>query len=316
MKRFIVKITKLLFVLLLLIICIAFLLEAVIQKNTSNKQFLSHANWNNHINANFDLLFIGNSRVWIQINAELISKKTNLKTFNLTQDGRGANILWYKFRQYLKNNTPPKEIFLQFDNKFISDIYRKSYYGKENYLLYVYNNPLQLNSLFKEEFGFNDFETHIPLIRYYHNQDILYAHITGIQKCDWVDRKTYKYSYAPMYYYWNENKIWNAIWDKPLIYEYNANNINYIDSFRIYCQDNNVKLHLFHPPQSWSSYNKRTKNNTQILQNYINKYRLEYHDFNNIIYNDSTLFYNHTHLNYNGSQIFTNQIIQWYFNKK
>lgn len=315
MKKFIIKLSKLLIVLLIIIVLLSFLLEAVIDKNTDSKQFLSHDNWNSNINKNHDMLFIGNSRVWVQIDAELISNKTNFKVYNITQDGRGANILWHKYKQYLKTNTDPKEIFLQFDSKFISNIYSKSFYGKENYLTYVYHNPLKLNNLFKDEFGFNDIDTYIPLIRYYHNQEVLYAHITGIQNYNWVDSKTYKYNYAPMYYKWNENKMWNAIWEKPLIYNYNSKNINYIDSFRIYCQTNDIKLHLFHPPQSWTSYNKRLKNNTEVLLNYVSKYNLEFHDFNNINYNDSTLFYNHTHLNYKGSQMFTNQIIEHYFKK-
>ncbi len=313
MKKFVVKFSYLLITLIGVMIIISFLLEMLIEKNNKEKQYIFHANWHTIVNQNYDKLFIGNSRVWVQINAELISLKTNSKVYNLTQDGRGANILWYKFKNYLKYNTPPKEIFLQFDNKFISNIYKNTFYSQENYLTYIYHDPLKLNKLFQEEYGFSDYETYIPLIRYFRYKEILYSHLTGHQNYDWHNIKTYKYGFDAMDLTWNANNSWKSIWNNPSTKQYNTNNLKYIDSFRIYCNANNIKLHLFHPPQSYTSFKKTGQNSRKILSQYILKYNLEFQDFNSNIYNDSTLFYNHTHLNRKGSKIFTDQIINHYF---
>jgi len=309
MKKFILKFSAILAILSVIIILIAYILEVIIQKNTNKKQYLLHADWNSKIKENYDILFIGNSRVWIQINSELISNKTNLKVYDLTQNGKSVKLLWYKFRNYTKFNSPPKELFLQFDNRFISNEYPVATYEKEFFLSYIYLDPLKLNKLFKEEIGIKDYETYIPLIRYYGYSSILYSHLTGIQNCDWLDSNTYKFGFYPRKYSWDAN------WNKPLIYNYNSKNLNYIDSFRIYCQANNVKLHLFHPPQSTTSYNVRSDENKKVIENYICKYNLEFTDFNSNIYNDSTIFSDHIHLNQKGSQIFTNQIIERYFKK-
>lgn len=319
MKRFIVKFSNFFGIFFILILLIAFCLEMIIKENIKGKQFMFHADWTSKVNENYQILFLGNSRVWAHINAELISNKTNSKAYNLTQNSKSIKFLWYKFQNYLKYNAPPKDLFLQFDNKFISDLYKKPWPEKENFLTYIYKNPLNLNELFQKEVGFTEFDTHIPIIRYYGYPSVFYSHITGKTNCDLQHtKKSYQYGYEGQKANWNEFKSVdepNSPWNYPLKKDYNTLHLNYADSFRIYCQLNNVKLHLFYPPISYSSYEIISQKDKDELLNYIMKHQIDYHDFNSIIFNDSTIFYNHTHLNNLGSSIFTNLLIERYFEK-
>lgn len=318
MKKLIVKFSILFGAFFTLMLLFSILLESIIKKNTQKTQFMFHADWTSKVNENYQILFVGNSRVWAHINTELISEKTKLKAYNLTQNSKSIKFLWYKFKNYLNHNQPPKDLYIQFDNKFISDLYKKPWPEKENFLTYVYKDPLNLKKLFQEEVGFTEYDFYIPLIRYYGHPSILYSHLSGKTNCDLQHKKkSYIYGYEGQKAFWNEFKSAdepNTPWNYPVKKDYNTQHLNFADSFRIYCSLNNVKLHLFYPPISYSSYNIISKKNKEELLNYITKYQIDYHDFNSKIFNDSTLFYNHTHLNSVGSAIFTSLLIEHYFN--
>jgi len=319
MKQFILKILKITLFYLLILLAISYVLELVIYKNTQQKQYLLQADWEIHKNKNYNILIIGNSRVYCQINSEQISKNLNLMAFDLAQDGRGLKVIWAKFKLYSKTNRNPSDIFLLYDPYFIDGRTDNTFYGKENYLSYIFLNRVGINYLFNNEKGFNKYEVYMPLVRYRGYQNILMEHLFGKHTNSSKQDSSFKYGSVQNDWIWNRyndtSKINAKNWNNPLVTNVKLNEISYIDSFRLYCNQNNIKLHLFYPPQSWPSYNKVSKKNKDELAIYAKKNDLEFFDFNSPIYIDSSMFYNHMHLNKKGNDFFTKKFLNHYFNK-
>ena len=291
------------------------IVEGVIYIHTKNNQYLIQEDWDKLKNKNFDLLFIGNSRVWLQVDAEMVSEKLNCKAYDLAQDGRMIDLLWIKFKLYIKYNKKPTDIYLLYDPYFFDSETNNTFYGKENYLSTMYMDRLGINHVFKNDTGYHQYETYIPLIRYSGYGGLLFDHILNIHKADKHSINTYQYGSDPLNWEWNKYKFWNQKWQHPLITNNPFSNFCYVDSFKQYCKVNNVKLHLFYPPQSWTSYNTVSTNNIQRLTQFAKEKDIDFYNFNSEYYNDSTLFVNHTHLNKKGSILFTNQLLKHYFNK-
>ena len=315
MLTFIQKLLKYVFYYVLLLFVIGYGLELIIYYNTKNKQYALQADWDNKIQENYDNLFVGNSRLWVQLDLKSFNQQTNVKSYALSQDGGKVDVLWSKFKVYLKNNRAPRRIFLQFDPYFLSYLNKNTFYGKENYLSYIFFDRLGINKLFYGLVGFNYYEVYLPIIRYWGFSEVSKEHVFGkiLKKDDfWKNPKTFKYGTNPQNWHWaqfSDTKTWQnpELTNKPM-------DLTYVDSFRNYCNKNHVNLTLYYPPQSWLSYQKVDIKLKKELMEYAYKNKLIYWNFNNPNYNDSALFYNHMHMNKKGTERFTLELIRRYNN--
>lgn len=296
----------------LILLSFSSVLEIIIHKNTKHKRYLIQEDWHCLQNKNYSILLIGNSRVWTQLDTKKISQALNKKAYTLGQDGRHIDVLWAKFKTYIKDNEKPDQVFLQFDPYFISKgLTKKTFFGKENYLSYLFFDRLGINHVFKDDYGYHWYDEYLPLVRYVGYKRILFSHILG--KLDSrTDTSGFQYG-SMIQTKLKESPTWKSKWENPLSTDLVFYNIAYVDSFIIYCNKNKIDLHLFYPPQSWPSYKMVSQKNIVDLNNYAKSKKTDYYNFNDIKYNDSTLFYNHTHLNFNGIPIFTEDFLNYYF---
>jgi hypothetical protein len=296
-------------------IIIAFIIELIIYNNTKNDQYLLQADWHIKHKKQNKILFIGNSRTWVQVDVEFFSKKMKQKSYTIAQDGRNIKTLWYKLKKYLEINHKPEKIFLQFDPTFIeANLNFQTFYGKENYLTYLFFDNLNINKLFSNESGFEKYEEYIPLIRYINYHDLFIRHLMKRNHENTSDFNTnykyYTYGSCPKNYTWGQFPEWKCNWKNPETFKYKKRlDFQWIDSVRILCSKKSINLILIYPPQSYTSYKCQDKKFIIDLKQYSQKFKIDYIDFNSKQYNDSTLFYNHLHLNKKGSVIYTNQII-------
>ncbi len=86
-------------------IVIAFIIKLIIYNNTKNNQYLFQADWHIKHKKQNKILFIGNSRTWVQVDAKYYTQKNEQKSYALAQDGRNAKTLFYKFKKILRNKS-------------------------------------------------------------------------------------------------------------------------------------------------------------------------------------------------------------------
>ena len=315
MKKFVYKLVSRLITYLLLIFCILAILEVIIWNNVSNTQYLLQADW--HIKRNYTnkVLFIGNSRTWVHVDVKEFSSQTQVKAYSLAQNGRGSEVLWYKFIKYMENNPPPELIYLQFDPTFtiIEGLQANTFYGKENYLSYLFLNNLKINKNFSKERGYNGFEQYVPLIRYIGYKDLFIRHLLKHDKIQTKnpesDYRLFEYGSNPSKWLWGNIK--ESRWNTPNK-TIGKLNFQYIDSFVTYCRQNSIELNLIYPPQSYPSYGKVSQSLIDTLNNYSKRKNIPFKNFNSPSYNDSTMFYMHIHLNTKGAKQYTNELIHHY----
>lgn len=298
---------------LVIMLAIAFAFEYVIRQNTKDTQYFIQGDWHIRHKDTLDVLFVGNSRTWVQVDAELFSKETHTNSYCLSQDGRDSKLIWRKFKKFLELNNKPRYVFLQFDPSMTIEagLNQLTFYGKENYITYLFFNNLGINDIFKEEKGFHTYDEYIPLVRYIGYSKLFMRHLfkrVVVDSPKLTDNyQTFKYGTYP-----RELKF-GALSNKVHWYEPKIANgrivTRYIDSIKAICDRENIKMIWYFPPQSYISYEKIDSLQLKVMDSCLERDKPLFWNFNSERFNDSSIFYNHWHLNKTGAEKFTRQLI-------
>jgi hypothetical protein len=294
MKKFIFKI----FNFFLIIVLLSYFIEYFVTfKLKSGNRYYFQSDWLDLKNHNSDVLIIGNSRSFVHCDPFMIQNKFNISAEVLAQNGQSIHLLWIKFKEYIKVNNFPKEIYLQFDQTFVVD--KNELFGFKYYNFNFFSDRINMTSL-KNWNGYSDVYRFLPLASI--------EPYTALKILTNDTIKSYEVfencrGYLPV------NRKWKANWNKINIQNLEYKQISkYTDSFIVFSKNNNIKLYALFTPQTSISYKiENTNKLVKIISDLQVKYNKEitFLNYNNsVVYQDSTLFYNHLHLNYKGSQLF------------
>ncbi|WP_143953860.1 hypothetical protein [Robertkochia solimangrovi] len=243
----------------------------------------------------FDILIDGDSHTHRGINPDKFNN-----ALNISQNGEPYVISFWKIKKVFKKNIPDTLILgfaphnisafndLKFSNeKWAYEMFKRSYPIQDYYNL---NKKIKLNYyiLFKTWMKFNAlkiWEDHIQYIGHYENSNLN-------DPSDWE-------SSIKRHYYEDDNLVGNS-----------ETAISYLDSIVNLCISKNVKLILVSHPVH-KTYQTHIP---EINLNRFNKLKRKLEKNNTIIdltfkkYPDS-LFYNSDHLNTDGAERYTNELI-------
>lgn len=300
MKRFLLKISIYLFLLLVFALSAEYLITKRVNQGF---RYSFQADWHDLKNHNSEILFIGNSRIWVHVDPFAIQEKFRTKCEIIGINGQGPHLLWLKFKEYSQHNIPPKEIYLQFDPFFLQQ--RQDLYGIQNFSTGFFRDRIDLSSL-KPYKGYSDFYRFAPL------SAIDFTLLIKVILNDTVSKSD---SYESTHGFQRQDKKWNGNWSSTAKTIIDTNNISsYIDSFIVYSKKKNINLYAIYPPQSPVSYRNTLKPDMLLFKisglSELFQYPVTFIDFNSdSLYSDSTLFYNHMHLNSKGVGVFMKQLI-------
>jgi hypothetical protein len=305
MYLFLKKLAVFLFISISSFFVVGIYLENIIANNINgNNQYQIQEDWHIKHNIKNEILFLGNSRTWVQIDAKLVTEKINKKAYCLAQDGRDVRMLYYKLKTYLLYNELPEKLFVQFDPFFLKPYNYNTFYGKNNYLAYIYGDRLGINKLFREELGYNNMDEYIPLIRYFNTENGFSIFLNHLKNKKSTDLNKFQFGSELQIKNWNSARTWlNPDSTIGLL------NFNYMDSIMSLCKQSKIIAILCYPPQSYPSFKTMDEEMIFKLYDYANKRKIIFWNFNNKKYSDSTLFYNHMHTNKWGSLIYTKDLI-------
>lgn len=292
---------------ILLYLCMLFLFawsfEYFINYELINgKRYYFQADWHDLSKHNSNVVFIGNSRIYRHIDPFMAQRLFNVKAEILAESGQGVQILWLKFKKYILGNNIPNEIYVLYDPYFLKQ--KKQIYGLDNIRTGFYNDRINLTSLSDFD-GYENYYRFLPLSAITPSLFLRILFNITVNK---------NKSFSKTHGFLKQDFNWEGDWNHPEFTVVDSIS-NYIDSFVVYAKKNQVKLYLIYTPQSSPSYNN-VLNKERLLNYYhflMNKYDydftyLNYNHFKE--YNDSTLFYNHMHLNSKGVNVFMNQFLQ------
>jgi hypothetical protein len=254
--------------------------------------------------ANYDLLFVGSSRVLNNMNPKIIDSITNLKSFNA--GAYGANLYESKFiiESYLEKHPSPKSIFLGVD--------LFSFNTKNKLFNYTYYLPFSENKNIASVLKSLDHNTslykYFPFLQLGDYDDFAKTNaIKGLlsQKELNENQKEYQGFISLGKEILDTNKL-NIPAETVLIDSIGINSLNEILAI---CKKRNIKLQMFYAPEYKAMWQKKVTNASAIfsmIDSFAIKNKLSFFRYDRTeICNNPKYFYNVRHLNNEGAAVFS-----------
>ena len=277
-------ISILILVVALLYISDIFYTQIYLKTNPRNKlQYILNTK-----NKNFDIVFLGSSRVANHIDAKLFDSLSNMKTINLGVESAGLNDNLLQLKLLLSNNNTISNLFLQIDNNFESE--SPSTIAISEAMPFLKNKIIKkhIRKYFK---NFDELE-YIPFYRYALNDPKIGFRELFFSLINKKPRINPSIGFTPKF--GNRLPLIGGSLPKSI----SKSNIVLNEIIDI-CKINKIKLILFISP-----YCKKTKN-----IEYLEKLKIKVPNIIDLSkgYHEN-LFYNCGHLNNQGAKIFTNKL--------
>ena len=309
MKKFLVKLSLFIAPIFLL----GYFFDVWISKNLKNSNRFAekeYPTWNDIYEGkvNSDLLIFGSSRAWIQIDPTMISDSLGISSYNLGIDGHNFWLQNLRYRELLKNNKRPKFIICSLDYFTLKK--NKDLYNSEQFLPYMlWNQEVKEATICYNGFSSIDYE--IPLLRYYGNYD-------AVETALRFSLGRLSNPITRVKGYQGRAEIWNSDFDnakasiKRLKVTLDKPTIVLFENFLKECKENHIKLIFVYTPE-FIEGQRFVLNRPQIMELYkkfSKQYHIPFYDFSNdSISYQKKYFYNASHLNKVGSQLFTKKLI-------
>lgn len=293
MKRFLKNILILSIALLGLLVVEDAATTYAFHKKTTRKYVV----WNDivHNNINVDLIILGNSRAWCQYSPQILDSVLGTTSYNIGIDGSCFNrqLARYElYRHYIPN--APKYII---QNVEFFTLGHTEGYEREQFMPYLIYPYFRERICQIEPFSFG--ELYIPMYRYYVNN--VYDEYT-------------KYDFPVVKGYLGEDNKWDGSKlneTEPYIQEVDTNSLKMFIDYIEGLQEENIKLILVFAPIYKDGLSKvlNLEEIHGLYYDLANKYNLPILDYANCwLSQDTTYFYNATHLNKQGAELFSTKL--------
>lgn len=301
------------FYFILPIIILAYPLDLLLSNNLKKSNTYAQEEytvWNDIYNgkADADIIIAGSSRAWVNFNSTMITDSLNIKTYNLGVDGHNFWLQNFRYETYLKYNRKPKLIIYSLDINTLDK--REDLYNGDQFLPYMLWNT-DIENAIKSYEGYYYFDNKIPLLRFVGNYSSVKEAIRMI-----VEGKDNHITRIKGYE--GQNATWNSDFEnakktkKKLIAKFDNLTIKLFEKFIKECKINNIEIVFVYTPE-YIEGQQFVENRTELFRHFsyfINKYHIPFYDFSNdSISYDKKYFYNVTHLNKNGAELFTEKLI-------
>jgi len=252
---------------------------------------------------NSDIVIYGSSRAWVQIDPTMISNSLNVSTYNLGIDGHNFWLQYLRHSLLLENNIKPNLIILSLDVFTLQKA--ENLYNSEQFLPYMlWNKKIKEATISYNGFNLIDYE--IPLIRYFGRGNAVQTAMKIKSKVERIRG------------YQGRDEQWNNDFDKAKKEMKNYNivldsaSIILFERFLNECKSKNIKIVFIYPPE-YIEGQKFVKNRRSIIslyEKYSKKYNIPYYDYSrDPLSFQKNFFYNASHLNKTGAELFTKKLI-------
>lgn len=306
MKKFIVRITAFLLLLVFFISCLDVFLSKYIKKSNSYA-IGEYPTWNAIFDGKVDsdIVIYGNSRAWQHFDSSMIEESLKCSTFNLGINGHPFLLQYLRHKLLLKHNPKPKLIIQSVDDTG-TFFRRDDLHNPDQMLPYMLWNE-EIHDATISMKGYSSYDYYLPLTRYSGKLDAIKAsfkmflhpksnkiiRIKGFQGVNesWGNKS-------------NINNT-NALIDNSIVILF--------DKYLSECRKKNILVVLVYSPE-YIERQKRITNRSVVVNLYKQfslKYNIPFIDFSDSeISHKQNFFYDGFHMNKVGAEIFTKELIQ------
>ena len=294
----------------LLPIPLLYVADSIITRGLQRSHGLYFAVWNDIYSSriNADVLICGSSRAGRMISPLILDSTLHSNSYNLGMDGWEFTMQYARTRIYLQHNRKPKYILQCIDLKLFTE--RTNLFLHEQFLPYLQDTCIvNITNRFTGRFSFA--ERHLPLFRY--------NNAPGVVAEGWWSfwgngaRQSVQKGYMPYENKW-DGSFFNRVRDpEPTQADMAAiqRTTAEFDSFIHYCKANDIQLIFVYPPTFHEPHFSAlvATNIIAPIRQYAEKYHLIFLDYSNdpMCYN-SFYFYNISHLNKYGAELFSRRL--------
>lgn len=305
MKKFL----KQLFIWFAVLFVISLFMDMVITSGLRKTDLRKYAVWNDIYNKeiNADVVVIGSSRAWGGYNTYIIDSLLKCNSYNLGFDGHPFDFQLIRYNTYKRFNKDPRMVIL--NTEFLSTLGNSAELPYEREQFFPYITDDSLISLVAAAKKITFFDRYLPLYRYFGYRDDCENGIAAFfDKRDFFDGGMHK-GYRGNEWVWSRG---STIDSDTIIYAGIDRNIaNNLDTF---CKDlsgSNITVVMVKSPVYHLLYEKFAGIgiSDSVYNSISKKYGIPILNYYNSPINmDSTNFYNPSHLNKKGSELFTIQL--------
>ncbi len=265
--------------------------------------------WNDiyNSNANCDIAIYGSSRAWVHIDPKILSDSLEFDVYNFGIDGHNFWLQYLRHLEFLKHNKKPKTIIVSVDVFSLQK--RNDLYQLDQFLPYMLWNS-NIQEYTSSYAGYSTFEYYLPLLRYSGKSNALKTIIKNIFKSQ--SSENYRnHGFLGM------NREWNNDLDKAkknrdtFKIKLDSTSITLFKNFINECRINDIHLVFVYAPEYIEGQNFVTnrKDIIQFFKDMSTKYSIEFYDYSNdsLCFNKK-YFYNASHLNISGAEIFSRKL--------
>lgn len=300
MKKFL-SLTVLFTAILLLIAATA---DHLVTRKLHTLKTSPFANWNDIYQHNIqsDVLIMGSSRAYVQFNPAILDSILHINSYNLGSNGRRVDSQILKYRIYRQHNPKPKLILYEVHEGTMGI---SNNFDQIQFLPYLRDDDLWLGVHEQEGFRWDD--RWIPCWRY-RNYAKTVRDICK-NKSQYTDNNRFCYKG-----FCDFDKKWNGTdYNKisTIRHQCDSQALALFDAFLADCQRENVRVVMVMAPYYIGATNKLADEAAmkKMFLQFAERYNVPLLDYTHTpICSDTTYFYNASHLNRYGSQLFTKQL--------
>lgn len=281
----------------LIVFCLMTILDICISSHlrTSNARVFAGLNYVYNDSTYHDMIINGNSRAWVQYNPKIIDTILYVNSYNLGIDGSNMNRQIIQFNKYVEKHGCPKYLIQNIDLFTMNPTFG---FEREQYFPYFFYDRDLLDKVDQyEHFSFMD--KNIPSYRYI---GFIQSVLTKIECIP-----LYK-GFGAKESQWNGTLLAEI---SDVVFSYDSVVLNEFDNFIEDVMLHGTKVIFVYAPIYYEVNTKCYNINEmhQMYQNVANKFDIPILDYNDIpMCYDTTYFYNATHLNRIGAELFTTKL--------
>jgi hypothetical protein len=249
----------------------------------------------------------GSSRAWVHIDPAILGDSLNQQVYNFGVDGHNFWLQYLRHLEVIKHIGIPRQIILSIDEFSLQR--RNDLYQLDQFLPYMLwdKNIREYTRCYE---GFDNVDYYIPLVRYFGRYSAI---LSAIKNSISPDKEHYRSNgYRAMHKEWDKDlDNARAIMDQFHI-DIDSSSVKLFERFLDECNQMNINVTLVNTPE-YIEGQQFIDNREEVLA-MIRRIAIE-HNTLFLDYSNDTLcltkkyFYNATHLNAEGSRIFTSKLV-------
>ncbi len=312
MRKFLIKFLYLIAPLVILSYPLDYIISNALKKDHDPLSHGEYEVWSAIYDATIDcdIAIYGSSRAWVQINPDIIEDSLHKKAYNFGVDGHNFRIQYLRHLEYIKQYDKPTHIVLNVDAFTLQK--RDDLYGLGQFLPYMlWNTNMELYTSNYQ--GFSKVDYYIPLVRYAGRETAIKKAVSHIF---YPEKNTENFRQNGFRGF---DKEWDTRIDSLLASEekykinFHQETIILLERFIQECKKDDITITLVYAPEYIDGQNYVINREESMAQyrHIAQKYELLFLDYStDDLSFKKELFYNASHLNKEGADIFTRKLAQ------